>query len=378
MQLRLQLLSQGIFTYKQPLPAQAAGKMVVLILIGGLFSVITGQPAAYAQKVVPRPGFIYHAAFPDFGGPEDKVTLERITKFEDLAGKKIAWAYFSNNWWRRIKYPQAAINTIHSHGSVPFVRLMARSKFGKPRADKRYRLRKILSGKFDRAISAWADAAAASGIPMMVEFGSEVNGFWVPWNGKWNGRGRKKRYGDPHMADGPERFRDAYRHIVDIFRARGANNVTWVFHVNAISYPNAKWNTIKAYYPGDDYVDWIGVSVYGALNASEAWLSFTEVLDQAYPQLVALSADKPLALLEFGVDERRHNPSLKAAWISEAINSIASGRYPRIRAISYWHENWRNAHGVESRLHINSSPEALAAYRSAVANSIFTSSVKIR
>jgi hypothetical protein len=43
---------------------------------------------------------IYFGAFPDFGGPEDNVTAERIEKFNKLVGKPIKWAYFSNNWGR--------------------------------------------------------------------------------------------------------------------------------------------------------------------------------------------------------------------------------------------------------------------------------------
>ncbi|RMD85296.1 MAG: beta-mannanase [Candidatus Dadabacteria bacterium] len=324
-----------------------------------------------AQKILPNNCLIYHGAFPDFGGPEDRVSLEKIDEFEDLIGKPIAWAYFSNNWKKGIEFPTEAVRIIHSSGATPFIRLMARTKFEKPRRDRKYRLRRIIAGRFDRELATWADAAKAANIPLMVEFGTEVNGYWFPWNGKWNGKGRKRRYGDPKEADGPERFRDAYRHIVNIFRARNVTNVTWVFHVNGESFPKKKWNTISAYYPGDDYVDWIGVSIYGAQNADEEWVSFRSLLDRAYPKLAALSSTKPLALLEFGVDERLGEPDKKANWIKDALESLASGRYPRIRAVSYWHENWENASGDMSRLRLDSSTEALNAYREGIANDIF-------
>ena len=35
----------------------------------------------------------------------------------------------------------------------------------------------------------------------------------------------------PNFPDGPERFRDAYRHIIDLFRKEGVKNITWCFHV---------------------------------------------------------------------------------------------------------------------------------------------------
>ena len=55
---------------------------------------------------------------------------------------------------------------------------------------------------------------------MLVEFGTEMNGFWFPWNGKWNGAGATTGYGDPALPDGPERFRDAYRHVHDVIASQ--------------------------------------------------------------------------------------------------------------------------------------------------------------
>jgi beta-mannanase len=90
-----------------------------------------------------------------------------------------------------------------------------------------------------------------------------VNGDWFPWNGRWNGAGRTDGYANPDLPDGPERFRDAYRHIVDICRNKGGNNLTWFFHVDVGAWPKQPWNTRFAnYYPGDAYVDWIGISDY--------------------------------------------------------------------------------------------------------------------
>ena len=51
----------------------------------------------------------------------------------------------------------------------------------------------------------------------------------------------------------------------------------------------------------------------------------------------------------------------------------ASGRWPRIKALSYWHERFRNADGTVSNLHVNSDKKTLKGYRRAIANPIFTS-----
>src|SRR5689334_866813 len=85
-----------------------------------------GQAAAgqaSGQVLVPPPdGGIYHAAFPEFGGSEDVVSSGRIASFEALVGKPIAWAYFSNNWFGGIRFPQAAVDQVRAAGRIPFIR----------------------------------------------------------------------------------------------------------------------------------------------------------------------------------------------------------------------------------------------------------------
>ncbi|MCH9699008.1 MAG: hypothetical protein K0U68_12975 [Gammaproteobacteria bacterium] len=62
-----------------------------------------------ANKLIPPLSSIYHAAFPDFCGTEDHVSEQRIRMFESLVGQHIAWAYFSNNWSKQIKFPASGV-----------------------------------------------------------------------------------------------------------------------------------------------------------------------------------------------------------------------------------------------------------------------------
>jgi hypothetical protein len=186
----------------------------------------------------PEAGRVYHAAFPDFGGPEDRVRTGRLRSFERAAGRRVTWAYFSDNWFKgRIHFPSQNVETIENAGRVPFIRMMARTNFGSG-PDPSFSMQSIIDGAWDEpapsnGIVPWCQGAAATGVPLLVEFGTEVNGEWFPWNGKWNGGGRTDGYGDPAVPDGPERFRDAYRHIVDVCRQEGADNITWFFALEA-------------------------------------------------------------------------------------------------------------------------------------------------
>jgi hypothetical protein len=245
---------------------------------------------------------IYHSAYPDFGGTEDIVTAERINNFETFANKKLLWAYFSNNWYDNIQFPTEAVNTINSVGKIPFIRMMPRSNFDEGGPDPIYTMQKIINGDFDADIMQWAIDAKNTNIPLLVEFGTEVNGNWFPWNGQYNGADETTGYGDANLFDGPERFRDAYRRIIDICNANGANNITWFFHIDAYSEPNVSWNKIENYYPGDDYIDWLGISVYGPQESDEDYQEFSEIMDDIYPSISNLS-NKPIAILEFAITE---------------------------------------------------------------------------
>jgi hypothetical protein len=55
------------------------------------------------------------------------------------------------------------------------------------------------------------------------------------------------------------------------------------------------------------------------------------------------------------------------------MRAVASGRWPRIAALSYWHEKWRNGDGSLSDLRIDSSQQSLRAYRRGAARRAFTS-----
>jgi beta-mannanase len=252
------------------------------------------------NKLIEPNAGIYHAAFPDFGGEEDIVTAERIDDFETQANKDIVWAYFSNNWRDNIQFPSTEVNTINGTGKIPFIRIMPRTGFDEGGTDPNYSMQKIINGDFDAALTQWAINASNTGIPLLAEFGTEVNGNWFPWNGQYNGGGETTGYGDAGWPDGPERFRDAYQHIIDICDANGADNITWFFHVDAYSVPEVNWNEIENYYPGDNYIDWLGVSVYGLTELGEEYMEFSEILDNIYTDLSDMS-DNPIAILEFGM-----------------------------------------------------------------------------
>ncbi len=333
------------------------------------------------KLIPPEDGGIYHNAYPDFDDTEDQVKADSILHFEQLAQKEIGWVFFSNNWLPEkggIHFPSGEVEIIHAAGKTPYIRMMPRSVFEEGIADPVYTMDRFLNGEFDSDLRQWAQKAKSCDFPLLVEFGTEMNGFWFPWNGMWNGAG-ETAFGNPDEYDGPEKFKKVYRRIIDICRDEGAENITWFFHVNGENDPETDWNKMKNYYPGDDYIDWIGVSIYGALESSEPWRSFEEVLTENWEEIENISTEnKPVAIVEWGVME---NPSAgnKAQWISDAFHSLTeSSVYAgQIKAISYWNEAWENENEFVN-LRLDSSPESLESYRNRILSSIFISKLEFK
>ncbi|MDR1515696.1 MAG: beta-mannanase [Synergistaceae bacterium] len=318
-----------------------------------------------AVKAGPPGTSVYHSAHPDFGAADDLVTPESVRSFAALSGKKIAWAFVSFHWGGDMRFPSEACRVLHREGVVPLIGMMPWSELRQNSAESRYTMERIASGDFDDGLRRCAEDVRALGFPIMIEFGPEANGSWFPWNGAWNGR-NEDTYGERGCPDGPERFRDAYRRVVRIFRESGALDVTWVFHIASDGYPKEAWNSARFYYPGDEWVDWIGASVYGRLRGDGPAVPFDRIMSKIYPGLTALSPEKPIAILELGVSESGIRQD-KSDWIKDALESVSSGRYPRLRAVGWWNKKFR-PDGSRSTLEIDSSPESLAAYRDGVKN----------
>jgi hypothetical protein len=308
---------------------------------------------------------IYVGSFFDFGPTEDNITTEKIEEYKNLTGKSMAWGYFSNNWFTDISFPGEKAGVLTSQKVIPFIRLMPRSNLELGYQDTPYSLYAIANGDFDDELENWFSEAREFKYPIMIEFGTEVNGSWFTWNGRWNGRGGTDGYGDNTIPDGPEVFIDAYRRIIDISRKMGANNILWIYHANSISQPKKDWNSLLAYYPGDTYIDIIGLSVYGSIADGDPWESFDSILAPAYD--VVSKTNKPIIIAEFGVRETTE----KTLWIHNAFSSLIKRNYPNIVGISYWHSEWIDNDGAIINLKIDSSEDSLSAYNLGISDPIF-------
>ena len=377
---------------------------LLLVLLVGLSG--CRKPAVEPRKSFTGPATLgipetgaYTGAYMEFGDYEDEVTLEKIEEFEHLVGKHQA-IVASSSYWGEQSFPTANLNIIRRHGSIPLVFWSPWDRpYDEDNGPDRFSLTSIIAGDWDKYIDQWADSARAFGHPLLVSFCNEMNGSWFPWSGVFYGgkihgtaadaiaSGSLCIGGVPVLSatampltsgtavkappykgpfEGPEVFKQAYRHVVDRVRARGARNVLWVFHAMNFSIPQDTWNLIAQYYPGADYVDWLGLSVYGEQYQEDSWTPFLPILDWPYQELCALDPTKPVMLAEWGVGEFPARGS-KASFIKEAFETMRT-KFPRLKAAVFWNERWQNEEGNYSNLRANSSPEALEAFRKGIAD----------
>jgi hypothetical protein len=311
------------------------------------------------------------------GTRDDVPDPQAVRSFESYTGRKVAFAPWSVSWHDHLAFPTAGVEQLWQHGYVPQIRLdsFPTQAYGENPvpAPGPVPSSSIASGAHDAELRAFADAARATDIPISFDYDYEMNND-QPWSGRHDGGGVTAGYGDPTWPDGPEHFRDAYRHIVTIFREEGATNVTFFFHAGTVNGYGVgqywePWERLQNYYPGDDYIDWLGLSVYAEHDFNDVPQTFEHKLAGAlepdyeggYAEITALGS-KPLSINEMGL-HNMPSEAAKAQWVEDASAVLQSGRYPRIAAVDWLAQNKENGRGYDA--YPNTSQAFLDGFKSA-------------
>jgi hypothetical protein len=139
----------------------------------------------------------------------------------------------------------------------------------------------VAAGADDAFIQAYAQAVASVNTQVIISYGQEMNGNWYDWGTRGAGNSN------------PTDYVAAYQHVHDIFQAEGVRNVTWLWDPN-VSYGGS--TPLNKVYPGDAYVDWVGLDGYYS-NQTD---TFGSVFGASIIQLRTFTS-KPLLIAESGV-----------------------------------------------------------------------------
>ena len=214
-------------------------------------------------------------------------------------------------------------------------------------------------GKYDDKIRALARQLKEQiKTPFFFRLNNEMNTDWANYSGIVN------------LSD-PEIYIGCWQRVYKIFEEEGVDNAIWVFNPNDRNYPPCNWNNFLAYYPGDDYVQMIGVTGYNTGTyykdvTGEEWRSFTEIYDEVQKAYKPFFSDFPWIITEFASSSIGGN---KPLWISNMFKNLH--RYPNIKAAVWFSApdiDMRPGHeGTVSRPYmLDETDETLSAFRQGI------------
>jgi hypothetical protein len=280
--------------------------------------------------------------------------FQYLDNFSTLVGRKPGIAHWFQDWATpdHMEFDPSYMDAAISRGAMPLVTWEPwKTNEGPEQSD--YALKKIIRGKHDAYIRQWAKAAAAWGKPFLLRFAHEMNGDWTSWSPGVN------EY-KPNNYNTSSEFVAAWRRVHGIFRKVGATNAKWVWSPVA-HYEGA--TPFKKVYPGNAYVDWVGISGYnwGDTQPWSRWQSFSEIFEESYG-IVGTITSKPIIIPEVASAESGGD---KATWIRDAFLTEIPADFPLIRAVAWFHVD------KENDWRVNSSSKALEAYKVVAANSSY-------
>ncbi len=294
--------------------------------------------------------------------------LLEIDEFEALTQQEVGSAVWFPTW--EDEFPTLGCNKLSARGIIPHLTWelfwpSVDHNAVQTGPDGYIGFQEVLNGKHDIYIDRFAEDAKAFEKEVLIRFLHEFNGNWYVWSGNKNGQ----------ASGGPAQVVAVWKYVVDRFKAKGANNVKWLWtpHGPSIDRSTESWNHVSNYWPGVEYVDWIGLDAYNFYpkdpwGGTRPFRDFDNCFRQLYDDCAVLGK-QPMMIAEFGSGEFEHENSNKAAWITDAFDKIKT-TYPRVKIFTWFNINkeldWR----------VNSSPEALKAFKEAMQDPYFIGSPK--
>ncbi|MDK3156266.1 glycosyl hydrolase [Kamptonema cortianum] len=209
--------------------------------------------------------------------------------------------------------------------------------------------------KDDDYLEEMATMFAKSGAPIFLRFASEMNGPWVKYHGN------------------PKLYIEKFRLIATKMREKAPNvAMVWCPYATPVS-------PIRDYYPGDEYVDWVGVNLYSVtyfnqnINQPAKHVHPISMLEYVYD---LYSAKKPIMVGEYGAT---HFSALEGKPTVDFATRALMGMYealprayPRVKCINYFSgNNLVLDHRKNNNYALTQHPRMLDTYRNIISAPYF-------
>jgi len=287
------------------------------------------------------------------GSPELKIGIylpdfppeRNLLAFEEVVGRRMDIVTWYQFWSYTLV--TAKLRSVCARSSIPLIKWEPWAGRGQ---DNPYTLESIASGKHDPLIRNWVTQVSqiCQSQTVLVSFAHEMNTkpgvvSWYPWQGD------------------PASYIAAWKRVVSIGR-EVAPNIKWVWA--------PAWGNEDAilYWPGDEYVDYIGLTVLNFWRRKIdirfkwwQWRSFAQLYEPQRSFLLAFG--KPVIIAEVASGEGPGSDD-KARWIQEMFDDLRTNYKEVVGVVWFNAEHAREFPDIEWRL--DSSPESLQAFRKAV------------
>lgn len=289
-------------------------------------AIVTACPSAtpvITQSVIPQ--ITSTSTIQEWGayaGWQDNSMLD----FESRVGKKVKNYVTFTHWGNENQFPSHLALTTRDAGKI-LVIFWEAMDYNASYLQSNFSYDAINGGAWDEYIASFAQSAAAYAGPVILIPFEEMNGDWSPWSITLNSNNAVK-----HIT--------AYRRIRNMFR--NAPNVKFAWVVNNDAVPDIADNQFENFYPGDEYVDYVGVNGF---NFGSPWQTFDQIFKDALNRLALYK--KPLYIFSMASAEGAQ----KAAWIKNALGEELP-KHPEVRGWMWFNEkkerDWRVWSDAES------------------------------
>lgn len=228
-------------------------------------------------------------------------------------------------------FPHSLIDSIYNQKSIPMITWEPwLTSFKDDVNTNRHVFKLITEGYFDDYIKSFALQMRELKRPVFLRFAHEFDNPFYPWYDNSN--------------NSASNFKKAWIHTYEIFKKNNALNVIWIWN---------PWKSedVDSFYPGKEYVDWIGVNIlnYGQLNKDGKWHDFEDLYEPFHNKFKNLP-QTPVMISELGTIKRDQN---QAEWFSDAFIAI-NNDYKEIKSVIFFNSevdnNWPNGLQMKENL----------------------------
>lgn len=293
--------------------------------------------------------------------------MDEVVAMENWQGKKHAVINLYSNWTPSAEdlLFRYQLDNVWSHGSVPMISWEP-TLSGETPSDIETQ---IANGAYDTFINSWGNKLKIflSGIDgvygteddrrVFIRMAHEPNGTWYPWSASAG-------------ENTPSDYIDMWRRTHDQLSALGLDDthVQWVWAVNNVDIGDY---TAEDYYPGDDYVNWVGMDGFnwGSDYNWSSWQSPPQIFENMRQRLNDLAPEKPVAIPEVASTSNNiHGTDNfgKDAWIEQFSQYIKDSD---IRMIAWFNQDkeadWQVFDGANGAEEVDGT-KVYPAYKAAI------------